>query len=610
MSRCIRKMLALAGVASCAAMLATSVVSAPPAAARTSGGNATFSELVGEPPTYFFPMFIASNWTVAYVPWASYLMWPPLYLWGKGGKTEFNAARSLANPPVFTTNSTGDTVVTITLKPRFWSDGQPVTTRDIQFWMNLLDANKTTYAAYVPGEFPTNVTKIDYVSSSKFQIVFNAKYSPLWLLGNVLTNITPIPQHSWDKTSLTGSVGNYDMTPSGAKAVYKFLQNEAKSASTLATSPLWKVVDGAWQITSFDATNGQMQMVPNPKYPWPQPHKLAEFTEVPYTSTASELNALEAGNLDVGYVPLSSLHVIPQLKAEGYKIATWVQAAYGGLILDYAKHNSSTPVFDQLYFRQALTHLIDMNELISKVYHGRASYASSPVPNPNNRGVYVTPLDRKDPYPYSVSKAKKLLSEHGWHVVPNGTTTCAKPGVGPGECGKGITKGEKLSFKVIGTQTNITSYEILQYIISQFSSVGVNLKPKLVPESNLVIDAAECSGSSTRCSWNMELWITGQWPWGWPTNVPVGTENFYCGATSNYMDLCNAQNDRLITNITKSSDAPAAIKKWENFMAKEQFQIFLPVPDYRVVAYKKTLKGVMPFTPYLYIYPTDWHFTK
>ena len=604
-----RRVLAGLAAALCAGMLATTLAGVAPAAAATRGassGNVTFAEVVGEPPDYFFPMMLASDFTVAYIPWASYLMWPPLYLWGKGGRTQFNESRSLALTPTFSTSSSGNTVVTFTLKTRYWSDGQPVTTRDVEFWMNLLEANKTTFAAYVPGTFPTTVAQVNYLSSTKFQIVFDKPFSSYWLLGNVLSEITPIPQHAWDKISASSPVGNYDETTSGAKAVYKFLQSEAKSASTLGTNPLWKVVDGSWQIRSFDATNGQASFVPNQKFPWPQPHKLSTFTELPYTSTAAELNALESGSLDVGYVPLTSLKAIPHLKAEGYKIATWVNAGFGGLILDYAKHNPSTPIFDQLYFRQALTHLVDMRQVVQKIFHGRAWYASSPIPNPDDHGENLTALGKRDPYPYSVSAAKKLLVDHGWHVVPNGTSTCTKPGTGPNECGAGIAKGAKLSFKIVGTQTSRSSYEVLQYLISQFSSVGVNLKPKVVTESQLEVDATECTST---CSWNMELW-TDDWSYGWPINVPVGTENFLCGGASNYLDLCNAQNDKLIKAITTSPKPVAALKSWEDFMAKEQFQIFLPVPVYRVVAYKKNLAGVTPLTPYLYIYPTEWHFTK
>lgn len=575
-----------------------------------TGGDATFAELVGEPPTYFFPMYTASFWTTAYIPWVSYLMWPPVYQWGKNGKTEFNPTTSLAEKPVFSTNATGDTVATITLKTRDWSDGQPVTTRDVEFWVNLLQADKTTFAAYVPSSFPDNVKKISYLSSTKYQIVFNRKYSTYWLLGNELDQVTPMPQHVWDKTSTSSPVGNYDMTPKGAKQVYTYLQSEAKKASTLGTNPLWKVVDGPWQVKSLNATNGQLSMVPNPKYPWPQSHKLTEFTEVPYTSTTAELDALESGQLDVGYVPFTSLKAIPHLKSEGYKISYWTQAAFGGLILNYAKDDAAAPILSQLYMRQALTHLVDMKQIIDKIYHGFASYASSPIPNPNTRGSNVTAQGKKDPYPYNVSAAKSLLTKHGWHVVPNGTSTCTRPGTGSSDCGKGIAKGAKLTFRIIGTQSSETQYALLQYIDSQFSQIGAMMKVKLVPEGNLSSEAAQCSGTVSKCNWDMELWM-GEWPLGWTPYVETGGNTFFCGATSNYGAYCTKKvMDAMIDANHESSQPIAALKRWENYMSKEQIQIYMPMPAYRVVAYKSNLHGVTPLDPYLQIYPQEWYFSK
>nr|MDA8358608.1 ABC transporter substrate-binding protein [Actinomycetota bacterium] len=442
-----------------------------------------------------------------------------------------------------------------------------------------------------------------------FQIVFDKKYSTYWLLGNELTQITPIPQHAWDKTSATGAIGNYDMTPKGAKAVYKFLQGEAKKASTLATNPLWKVVDGAWQVKTYDSTNGQMSMAPNPKYPWPQSQKLSSFTEVPFTSTTAEVNALETGQLSVGFVPFTSLKVIPHLKSEGYKIAYWTQAAFGGLILNYAKNDAATPILSQLYVRQALTHLIDFKSIIQKIYHGHASYAPSPISNPNGLGSNVTALDKKDPYPYSVSAATKLLTKHGWHVVPNGTSTCTKPGTGPTQCGKGIKKGAKLDFRIVGTQSSTTQYALLQYIVSQFGSVGANMKVKLVPEANLPSLAAQCAGQAKTCSWDMELWM-GEWPLGWTPYVETGGNTFYCGATSNYGSYCTPKMDAMINANHSSANPIASLKKWENYMVKAQIQIYMPEPAYRVVAYKGNLHGVTPLDPYLQIYPEDWYFSK
>ncbi len=582
-------------------------------AARTvplssSSSSASFAGLVGEPPTYIFPMFTAAYWDTGYIPWASYLMWPPLYQWGNNGKPAYNPTNSLAAAPVFSTNAAGHTVATITLKDRKWSDGKPVTTRDVQFWMNLLDASKASFAPYVPGAFPDIVSSIRYNSSSKFTITFNKHYSSYWLLGNELDQITPIPQHAWDKTSSSGKVGNYDMTPAGAKSVYSFLQKQAQLKAQFASSPLWQVVDGPWQISSYEVSTGQISFRHSKTYPSLQSHAITQFTELPFASNTAEFDALETGQVDVGYVPFESLNAIPSLKAKGYKIANWVQAAFAGLILQYAKKDAAAPILDQLYVRQAFTHLLDMSTIVSKIWSGAATLQSGPIPNPNGKGQYVTPAERTEPYPYSVSSATSLLRDHGWKVVPGGTSTCTRPGTASNECGAGISRGAKLSFRLVGTQSSQTEYRLLQDVISSFQAAGIQTNVNLVPDANLASDAAACVGKST-CNWDMELWM-GEWPLGWTPYVETGGNTFACGAASNYGNLCNSYNDSLIAANHTSADPASAIQKWENYMVHQQYQIFLPVPAYRVVAYKSNLAGVTPLDPYLQIYPQYWHFTK
>ncbi len=598
-----------------AGFAASSLPASPSAAAArpqlrahsgSSGSGATFAGLVGEPPTYVFPMYTAAYWDTGYIPWASYLMWPPLYQWGNNGRPAFNPTTSLADAPVFSTNAAGHTVATITLKNRRWSDGKPVTTRDIQFWMNLLDANKANFAPYVPGAFPDNVSSIKYLSSSKFQVTFDARYSSYWLLGNELDQITPIPQHAWDKTSATGEVGNYDMTPSGAKAVYNFLQKQAALKAQFATSPLWKVVDGPWQMSTYDVSTGQVTFAKSPTYPWPSKKNISSFTELPFASNTAEFNALETGQVDVGYVPFESLNAIGSLKAKGYKIAPWIQAAFAGLILQYARKDAAAPILSQLYVRQALTHLIDMNTIVNRIWNGYATIQSGPIPNPNGKGQYVTRQEAKPAYRYSVSDAVKLLKSHGWKVVPNGTTTCERPGTKSNECGAGIAKGAKMSFRIVGTQSSQSDYRLLQDIISSFQAAGVQTNVNLVPQGNLPSLAAQCVGKST-CSWDMELWM-GEWPLGWTPYVETGGNTFACGAASNYGNLCNKYNDQLIKANHTSANPQKALETWENYMVQQQYQIFLPVPAYRIVAYKSSLKGVTPLDPYLQIYPQNWSF--
>ena len=65
-----------------------------------------------------------------------------------------------------------------------------------------------------------------------------------------------------------GQGGNYDQTTAGAKAVYAFLQKQGGDMATFTTNPLWKVVDGPWQLSAF-SSDGDYAYVPNKNYSGP-----------------------------------------------------------------------------------------------------------------------------------------------------------------------------------------------------------------------------------------------------------------------------------------------------------------------------------------------------
>ena len=87
---------------------------------------------------------------------------------------------------------------------------------------------------------------------------------------NGIDYITPIPQHAWDKTSVNGTIGNYDMTPSGAKAVVAYLQKAASDTTTYTTNPLWKVIDGPWELQTFGGAELARHLRAQPELLGPQ----------------------------------------------------------------------------------------------------------------------------------------------------------------------------------------------------------------------------------------------------------------------------------------------------------------------------------------------------
>ena len=52
--------------------------------------------------------------------------------------------------------------MTIKLKGYKWSNGETVDAQDVVFWMNMLKADATSWAAYAPGpgQFPGNVVNV------------------------------------------------------------------------------------------------------------------------------------------------------------------------------------------------------------------------------------------------------------------------------------------------------------------------------------------------------------------------------------------------------------------------------------------------------------------
>jgi ABC-type transport system substrate-binding protein len=122
-----------------------------------------------------------------------YLMYRPLYWFGDNDEPVLNSSLSLADPPVY---SDSDKTVTITLKNYKWSNGEAVTSQDVAFWLNMLAAEKTNWAYYVPGGLPDNLSSWKVTSPSTIVLHLKTAYSPDWFTDNELSQITPLPAGS------------------------------------------------------------------------------------------------------------------------------------------------------------------------------------------------------------------------------------------------------------------------------------------------------------------------------------------------------------------------------------------------------------------------------
>jgi peptide/nickel transport system substrate-binding protein len=595
----------------------------PAVGTKIAGGTAYFMEGPGAPPTYIFPFISPQVCSTMNYGQLTYLMYRPLYWFGNNNAATVDPNYSIANPPKF---SGGGKTVTVTLKHWMFSDGEQVTSRDVEFWMNMMFAEKDNWCDYTPTYFPDNVASMSYPNSST--VVFHMKkaYNPTWFLYNELSQITPLPM-AWDVTakgqaapSATAS-GLPDTTPAGAAKVYTFLNSQATDVASYATSPYWSIVDGPWKLKSFTST-GQVTFVPNTDYSGSPKPTLSQFVEVPFTSDEAILNEIKSGGpsaLTMAELPDEYLPQLKSVEGEGYNAVNFTGFSFAFFPLNEGNPIMG-PVFSQLYFRQAFQHLIDQKGWVDKILDGYAVPTYGPVPlAPTNS--FADAYERANPYPFSTSDAASILKAHGWANVGSGKVAyCAKPGTGAGECGAGIPLNRQLKFGLLLQSGAVITAEEMDDLKSQANQVGIDLELTQAPFAQVVGHLVNCGPggeakpSSPKCSWTALNWGAG-WIY-FPDADPTGETLFYTGAGSDYSGYSSTEADHLIalTTTASASQSQAALDNYENYMAQQLPFVFFPTatgdPTSASVDLISTHLGGFTNNVYTNLTPETWYLTK
>ncbi|MEU7189496.1 peptide ABC transporter substrate-binding protein [Streptomyces sp. NPDC045369] len=548
---------------------------------RVEGGTATMALPPAATPNWIFPIGTA-GYLASYNNAVQDLLYPPLYTAEKkGAGLTMDSPRNLAGQPRY---SDGNTTVTITLEQGHrWSDGTPVTSRDVEFWYDLIKHDKEEWAGYSPGLLPDNVKKFEVLDDHTFRLRLDRAYNPAWFTGNQLDNFTPLPKHAWDP---------HDEDP---KKVFARLLQHAKRLSEFATDPLWKTVSGPWRIEKW-TTSGQVSLVPNKQYGGPDKPHLDRVVLKPFTTADSEFNVLRAGGVDYGYIPPSVMAQSTRFEKMGYRIDPWEGWAITYIVLNF-HHPTAGPMLRQTYLRRALQQLVDQKTISDVVWHGSAAPTRGPVP--------AAQLDH-DPFPYDPKKAEALLAAHGWQRT-DGRLRCARPGTGPGQCGKDIPGGQPLRLELLSQSGSTETSNTMQEIKSAMDRAGITLDVRQQPLNTVLGTTVPCKPAEPVCS----AWQTGffgtQGSWYFPT-VASGESLFATGAPSNMGNWSDPRADELIKR-TEFSDDPTALRDYARYTADQVPVLWTPNPAYQVSVIRNDLRGIDQ-NPTLGLAPQDWYFVK
>ncbi|MER5504968.1 peptide ABC transporter substrate-binding protein [Streptomyces sp. NPDC002766] len=531
-------------------------------------------------PNWILPIGTAAHLNTNNISIANAL-WEPLIAYdGSTGRIGWNKAGSVATTADFAADNRS---VRITLGDRHWSDGKPITSKDVGFWFDLIKANKAQWAGYTPGKAPDNWTSFKADDARHFTITFDRAYNPQWMLANELDAITPLPEHVWDRG-----------TP---EKTWTYLNNAAKNIGSYASDPLWKTLSGPYAVKSF-STAGKVVLTANEKYDGGEKPGIPTVNLLPFTTADAEKNALRSGSVDYGYIEPTDLDQKASFTAQGYEVRPW-----SGWAITYMPYNFNNPsmgaVFKQLYARQAIQRSIDQTSLAKVVFNGTAVPGYGPVPQAQT-SAFLSRTQKDNPYPFSTAAARSLLTSHGW-TERNGVMTCTDPG----KCGEGVARGTKFAMTVLSQSGSAVTDNMMSAIQSSLAKTGIKFSIRTAPVNSVLSQTPQCTAGQSICKWQLSFFGTaGSWYFN---AFPTGDSLFQSKGGSNFGSYSDPDADKLISAST-TSGSDRAIQDYSAALAKDLPVIWLPEPDYQISVMRKGLGGFSQ-DPLANFHPAQWKWT-
>jgi peptide/nickel transport system substrate-binding protein len=505
----------------------------------------------------------------------------PVYWFGTPGSSAVDYKISPANAPTF---SNGNKTITIDMKGWKFADGQTVNAESVMFFLNMYKADPTSYCGYNKGYgIPDQVASASGTGNT-VTIKFTTSVNPNWILYNYLAELTPMP-NSWDitapgKTSTCASgVYGAAATDTACKAVEAYLDKQSSTMTNFDDSLWTSGADGPWKLVSMDDL-GNAEFIPNPTYSGPtKAQKGVDFVkEEAFTTANAEETALRNGNITLGFVDPTEL--TSNAPAPGKVGANWsaVSAKYDlttgfTWAFNYAPFNFSTKdprhaIVAQLYIRQALQMGVDQTGIINKVDKGYGVPIDSPLPPNTPESVSGLPEKLepvKNPYKFNLTKAKALLTSHGWKMNSSKVMVCQSAGTGASDCGAGITKGTALDLSIVWASGLPSLDDTFNTELADWDSIGFDFSHSEASFNDVI---ADCSAGTKFeiCSWG------GGWSYA-PDYYPSGETLFAPGGGFNVGTYANAT---MTSDIKATTFGTASLKTYAEEAATQLPVLYQP----------------------------------
>ena len=438
--------------------------------------------------------------------------------------------------------------VTFTLKPDLkWSDGTPVTTKDLLFTWKLGIDPKSGFSNNNPWNRAKSIDVID-------------DHTAVLHLDHVI-----VAYNQWD-----------DLLPAHleAKAAEGQEPGDYLKATLYNRAPTTKgLYNGPFVITAYES-GSQIVLEQNPYWPGPKPGFKRIIIKTIENTAALSAN-LKSGDIDMapGDAPALTIDQVIALQKQAPDQFDYIFKA--SLTYEHIDLQIGNPLLQDVRVRRALLLAIDRQTLVQKLFEGRQPVADT----------WVNPLDSNytkntATYPYNPAEAKKLLTEAGFKPGPDGI--CRNPA------------GEKLSLEIDTTSGNKLRELTEQVLQSQWKASCIDVVIKNEPARTLF---GETMKKRTYTAMAMYGWSSAvnESPRKtlYSDQIPTAANNF---GGANYIALDNKQFDADINAADQELDATKRRALWADMQKIYADEVRVLPLFFRAEPYvvPKWLKGFTP----------------
>lgn len=467
-----------------------------------------------------------------------------------------------------------------------WSDGNPLTVKDVEFAFKILFNYNIAEAAAHRGFYTSIVSfDIDPGNNRRFTITTNEKY----INGEAaLSSIQPLPSHTLDPENLLAAYPLNDMLSQGEtlseeEPMKQFAAQIASAAYTRDGDKL--VSSGPYILTNWE--EGQLiSMTRNDNW-WVDkmegghpsyqayPDSLV-YRIIPDQATA--ITALKDGLVDVLEQVDAKTFVDLREEEGGFVKEHFNFYSPDMFVYYYVALNNGDELLADKKVRRALAHLVDVKLLIDRGFFGLATPLNGPVLP--GKSYYPDDLPNIE---LNIEEASRLLAEAGWEDVNN-----------DGTLDKEID-GERVDLKL----------EYLAVPGSRFAAILSSILKDNAEQVGIDITIVERDFRTMMMEdvANRKFQIYGAGAGGLPipddfkqlwhteSNTPSGTNRVQFG---------NAKTDALIDAIRIELDEDkrnAMYREFQEIVYEEQPMIFLFVPQNRILINKRFDADVYSIAP-------------